>query len=379
MIKILENNIVIVTMNITIVTNSFGYGGAEKMVFFLAEGLKDRGYNVSMINLNVNGIVARTPSSEILYQSAVIKKASNSFKYHYDYLKFTYKAAKSFRPDIIIAFTDFANFCVPIVAKLLHVPSLISERGDPSALYLKCSRLFKLKFKIMNTADYAVFQTEGAKQMYCTHLKRNSVVIPNPIFLDKSDIPEKKYKDSPKTVVSLCRLDMNSQKRFDVMVRAFYEFHKSHQHYKLVVYGQGECSSLIENLSTELGIRESVELRGRTSTPLESLVKEGIYLISSDYEGISNSLLEAMAVGMPVVSTDHTPGGARLLITDHENGLLAPIGDFNAIAKALGEYADDPQLSEKCGRNAKNVLYRFTPENTLNAWESFIKSIMSRR
>ena len=92
-------------------------------------------------------------------------------------------------------------------------------------------------------------------------------------------------------------------------------------------------------------------------------------------EGISNSLLEAMAVGLPCVSTNHTPGGARLLIADHENGLLAPMGDVHALAGAMCEFADNPELAQKCGNNARDVVNRFEPRRIIDLWEDYIEKL----
>ena len=114
---------------------------------------------------------------------------------------------------------------------------------------------------------------------------------------------------------------------------------------------------------------------GVTRTPMQDISDAGIFLITSDYEGISNSLLEAMAVGLPCVSTDHTPGGARLLITDRENGLLAPMGNVDALAEAMCEFADNPELAKKCGNNARDVVNRFEPSRIIDLWEDYIEKL----
>ena len=98
-------------------------------------------------------------------------------------------------------------------------------------------------------------------------------------------------------------------------------------------------------------------------------------MITSDFEGISNSLLEAMAVGLPCVSTDSTPGGARMLIRNRENGLLCPIRDPNSIADALSEFADNPFLAEQCGRCAKSVLKEYAPSRLIDLWEQYISKV----
>lgn len=361
-------------MNITFVTSSAGTGGAEKMLFFLASSLKDRGHNVCVLNLDLTKDYdmskqydVRLINLEAEYRGSILT--------NYDWIRFVCKEAKKNKAEVLIGFLEHGNFCVSVAGKLLHIPSIIAERGDPFTTFKNISKTVKIKLSCINHADGAVFQSEGASKFYSNKLQKNCAIIPNPIFL-VGDIPQIDYPSRPKTIVMLGRLD-NKQKRLDIAVESFALFHKSHPDYKLIVYGVGPDKGFMQTIVDNKGLSTFVDFRGKTAQPLESLSKEGIFLISSDYEGISNSLLEAMAVGLPVVSTDHSPGGARMLIHDHENGLLAPVADAHALAGALSEFADDKTLAEKCGSNARSILERFTPERAIALWESYICRIIS--
>ena len=175
-------------------------------------------------------------------------------------------------------------------------------------------------------------------------------------------------------MISLGRLE-NKQKRLDIMLDAFAKFQIFHPEYILKIYGNGEDEESVRQWIIDKELNECVYMMGVSTNPIQDLCRGGIFLITSDYEGISNSLLEAMACGLPVVSTDHTPSGARMLITDGENGLLAPMGDVDALSQALQLYAEDTSLAERCGRNAKKVLERFAPEKILDEWDNYIKRI----
>lgn len=358
--------------NIIFITSCLSFGGAEKMLSFVAESLAKRQHNVTIINLNriqnysdyeriVPGVVIET----------VPKPLKNSFKVFY-YIKSIRRIAKAKNADCIIGFTMMPNFYASVVGKLLNITSIISERGNP---YQTVTDSFKDKIVMhfINRANGGVFQTDGARAFYSKDLQRRGKVIPNPIFIS-DQLPEIPWKERNKTVVYVGRLD-NRQKRLDVLLKSFAQFHLSHPEYRLRLFGKGADEQLIKQWCNELGIRENVDFMGLTTHPMKDMANDRIFIITSDYEGISNSLLEAMAVGLPCVSTDHEPGGARLLITDHVNGLLAPTGDVNALAKALEEFADNDVLAQKCGNNAKDVINRFAPSRITDMWDNYIDTV----
>lgn len=355
---------------ILFVTDTFGYGGAEKQLAFVAEGLVSRGCHVGICNLNIRGSHEgeRTVDRRIeMFTSSI--EYRGTIRSNYDFSSFVYKTAKKFRADLIVGFKQLGCYA-SLAGKLLHIPSVISERADPYLAYKDASFLLRIKLWLINHADGGVFQTEQAKVFFGKRLQEKSTVIPNPIFI-KGDLPELNYASLPQTVVSLGRID-NYQKRLDVMLEAFSIFRSTHPEYMLKIYGNGEDEDLVKQWILKKELSKCVLMMGVSHDSINDLSKEGMFLITSDFEGISNSLLEAMACGLPVVSTDHTPGGARMLINDGENGLLAPMGDAEALAKALARFADNPQLAEKCGRKAKEVLVRFAPEHILDMWENYL-------
>lgn len=358
---------------ILFVTDTFGYGGAEKQMAFVAEGLVKNGFTIAICNLKQTGNYGgkRVVSEDIEFFIADIKY-KNTIQSNYDLIKFTLLSAKKFKPDVIIGFKQVGFFAV-IVGRLLKVPSVISERADPYRAFSNASLLTRIKLWIMNRASGAVFQTEQAAAFYRDQLRKRSVVIPNPVFVN-GEVPNIDYANLPKTVVSLGRLD-NKQKRLDVLLDAFKFFLNTHPGYQLKIYGNGADEDLVKQWIKEKGLSSFVSLMGVSTNAIADISREGIFIITSDFEGISNTLLEAMAIGMPVVSTDHTPGGARLLIQDGENGLLAPIGDAKALGQALGRFADDALFAEHCGRNAKSVLERFSPNKILRMWMDYLNQL----
>lgn len=358
--------------NIIFITSSIDFAGASKMLCFVAESLALRGYNVRILNLNSAKDVSgyrRSLSDAIglwdIAQGSPMKR-----------LKQIVRISREADADVIIGFTGYPNMFARLTGWCLGIPSIMSERGDPKYTCQGKGLKSKLALRIINCSSGGVFQTPGAMEFYGKRLQKRGVVIPNPIFI-KGEIPRVEQSQREKTVVSVGRLD-NFQKRYDVMLKAFKLFSEKYPEYILKLYGRGNDEDLIEEWVETMGLSAKVRFMGLTTQPMQDIAADGIFLITSDYEGISNSLLEAMAVGLPCVSTDHSPGGARLLITDHENGLLAPVEDAEGLADALCEFAEDPALAEKCGQNARQVLERFAPERIIDQWEALITKMTSR-
>ena len=359
---------------IVFVTNSMGFGGAEKMLTFVANSLAERGHACCIINLNAIGDYINEKQQAVNDGITVhtLPKVAETISRHKFRLREIYHIAKSFRADVLIGFTGYPNFYAKIAGDMLHIPSIMSERGDPVRTTPNTVKS-KLVTSVINRSKGGVFQTDGAMAFYGKALQNRGAVIPNPIFVT-DEIPDIPFDQREKTVVSVGRLD-NEQKRYDIMLDAFQLFSHKHPEYVLKLYGRGTDETRIKAWADEKNLSTKVRFMGLSTRPMQDIAKDGIFLITSDYEGISNSLLEAMAVGLPCVSTDHTPGGARLLIRDHENGLLAPVGDAQGLANAMCEFAENAELARKCAENAKDVLSRFAPDKIIDMWETYIRKI----
>ena len=361
-------------MRLAFIANGLSYGGAEKMLAFVATELYKRGHDVAIFNTCEHKGVSQTlPDDLKVYSSDV--NARNSKIGYLKRLWFCIKCARDFKPDVVIGFLAFPNLYSVLTGKILHIPSVISERADPYLANANNSRFENLLLRIVCSASGAVFQTDGASMFYPEELRKRSAVIPNPITITK-EYTCKSYPERENIIVSLGRLD-NRQKRMDVMIDAFCQFHEQHPDWSLHIYGGGPDKQLIEDLILEKELGNYVILKGVSKNSFEDISKAKIFAISSDYEGISNSLLEAMAVGMPVVSTDHSPGGARFLIKNGESGLLVPVGDAVRFAEALNRFANDEAFAMQCGKNASDVLVRFSPEVIINKWENYIRTLLN--
>ena len=362
--------------NILFVSSTLGFGGAEKMIVFVASALSERGYNVAIANLRINGKpdYERPIPDNITYM--VIEGSGVRGLRRLKQINGLRRMAKELKADVLVGFNFFPNLMVSAVGKQLGIPSVMSERGNPESTHGK-GIVYKLLISLVESCDGGVFQTEGAMAQYGRRLHERGTVIPNPIFVN-GDIPCVPFSEREKTVVSFGRLD-NYQKRYDVMIDAFCRFAETHPEHILKIYGDGPDGEIIRKWAEDSSAADRIRFMGMTTQPMRDVARDGAFIITSDFEGISNALLEAMAVGLPCVSTDHAPGGARLLITHGENGLIAPVGDAEALAQALSRFADDPVLAERCGENARLVTERFAPERIIDAWENYLISLADKK
>ena len=341
------------------------YGGAEKNLCIVANELCKRGHDIYICNLNY------LPTVQYIDNSVTVIDApsfSTRGVKRFQQLNFIIKCCKDIHPDLLVSFLYIPNILTPIAGKILHIPTIISERGDPSKRNGKLQRFYSL-------ATGAVFQTEGARKYFKGKLYNKGTVIPNPVILSEKYEKKYDYNIRTKSIIFSARFSIQ-QKRQDLMLDAFKIVHEKYPEYILNFFGDGPDEEKIKQYTTELGLEHSVRFNGLTTNMVEELIKSEIFVLSSDYEGIPNSLIEAMSIGLPCVSTDCTPGGARLLINNGENGLIVERGNSTLLAAAILRMIEDRAFAIKCGNEAKKISQTFSLENIMNDWERYCMRIV---
>lgn len=288
-----------------------------------------------------------------------------------------HKYVKKTKPDIIVSFLDSVGYAYLPIARLFTKSKIVvSERVDP---YSYKGNKAKLRFKLMKYAHGTVFQTKGARKFFKGKIYENSVVIPNPVVLSEKIIKLRencpKYDERDNRIVTVGRLSL-TQKRQDVLLDAFQILLKTHPELKLVIYGDGQDKDKIQALINQKGLADSVVLAGRTDNVEQEIFYARAFVLTSDFEGIPNALIEAMSVGVPSVSTDCSPGGAALLIDNAANGYLVPRGDAGEIAKHLKILVKDKNISEKFSKNSPQIIETYSENDIADSWEEYFKSFM---
>lgn len=243
---------------------------------------------------------------------------------------------------------------------------ILSERNDPLQMYGKIE-LSIVKY-CLNRAKCVVFQTEWAKSLFSKKIQEKSVVIPNP--LSELNVPT--YNSvREKRVVAYSRL--TKQKNIPMMLRAFKKFENDNPGYCLEIYGRGEIENDLREYARQLDLDGKVHFMGFHKSVHEMINGAAMYVSSSDYEGISNSMIEAMALGLPTICTDCPVGGASMFITNKKNGLLVPVGDEEALAKSMQWIVDNPDLAACMGMEAQKIKQRLSINTITIEWERLLQ------
>lgn len=343
-------------MKILFTVASMAGGGAERVISILASHLIGDGHQV---------MIVMTAGERVDYQLdpkiQVISIGGTSGGSMAKRLKRIQKLRALFRQNqdgVIVSFGLGSNFYTAAAHLGLKNRLVISERNDPAA----CPHPY-FRNRVFDCADRLVFQTQDALECFPRRLREKGCVIPNPI--SGTIIPP--YKGTrKKTITAVGRLE--PQKNYPLLLKAFAAFHEKCPAYTLHIYGRGEMLAALEELSQELGIAKAVRFEGYAWDVHEKIKDAGMYVLSSDYEGISNALLEAMALGLPVVATDCPIGGSKLCIAHEKNGLLVPVGDIKKMEEAMSRLASCEELADRLGEEAVKVRQRFSEETVMAEW-----------
>lgn len=351
-------------MDITIFIGGISGGGAERVACNLANYLIGYNHKVTLLTMSET-VNAYGVSSDVKLVS-LLKECERSNKIKENLIR--YKRLKKY-----VEGNSENTYVVmlPItISLLLHFRGKIegriiaSERNDP----LSNSKITKLLMKhYAKRADAWVFQTPDAAKWY-DGIVQQAKVISNAI---NPDFIRPKYMgDKEKSIVAAGRLSF--QKNFKLLLDAFSEVSPKYPEYRLKIFGKGPLEEELRVYAEEKGIADKTDFMGYVSDMPLQLEKASLFALASDFEGMPNALMEAMALGLPCISTDCPAGGPKFLIKDRENGLLVPVGDKDKMAEAMSWIISNKVLAEKMGENARKVANDLAPGQIYKKWEDLI-------
>lgn len=364
-------------VEISIFLHSLAAGGAERVAVNLANGLANKSCQVNLVLGNEEGEFLSLIRDEVtvvdLDMNAVppfgILTAVPALRVH----------LRDVEPDILLSIANQNNIAALLACHLISSPPyvIVSDHLSPSSPQFKNSMkndiVVKLAAYLYPWADCRVTVSEGTAEgmAAATGLpKSDFITIHNPIVDDqlrkqaKAPVSHEWFQDDRPTVVSFGRLV--KRKDVETIIRSI-QLLNQRRNVRLAVIGDGPDRKRLESIVTGHDLESSVEFLGFVENPYRYLSRASVFVLASRWEGFGNVLVEAMACGCPVVSTN-CPDGPREILADGFYGPLVPIGDSNAMSEAILETLDDPISTEILRNRAAD----FSTDSIIDEYERLV-------
>lgn len=348
-------------------------GGAQRVMLNLAEYFLSKDISVVLVNdfaasaekeYEVPDGIKRVFLRASLKGNPLLKNLQRIIK-----LRDTIKAE---RPDIVLSFLGRPNMRMLVAAIGLKCKKVVSVRNDPRREY-GASKIKQMTAGLLfHLADGCVFQTQEAAGYFPKKVSERSRIIPNPVAEAFYHIER---AEEPRNIVSVGRLE--KQKDHLLLIDAFALVADEFPEEDLIIYGEGSLRKTLEDEMITLGLEGRVSLPGETKNVAEELAKAKVFVLSSDFEGMPNALLEAMAVGLPCISTDCPCGGPREMIDHDRNGLIVECGNREELARAIRELLKDEAKRHGLAEGAKRKAMSYQAERVNEIWDNYFTDILS--
>lgn len=346
--------------SICFVLPSIAKGGAERVITVLSNEMVLKGHNVYILIFNDNQRAYElNPKIEVIeYKTSYQRRIKNVL----ERLVFIRRFLKTHKDTVIFAFLLTSIIYSTIASLFLTNKIVVCERNDPN----NEPKSWKGKFKrniCFRLAETCVFQTKDAKAYFPKSVQKKSKIIFNPI---KQDLPLRVQSTDSRIIINACRL--NPQKNLKILIDAFEMLIYDFPDYCLHIYGEGELREELINYILEKGLQKSIVIKEFSSDIFSEYMNACMFVSSSDYEGISNSMLEALAIGLPVVCTDCPAGGARMFVVPYENGILTPVRDARALYEGMKYLLEHPDISLGTAEKAVQLRHELSTERICSQW-----------
>ena len=341
----IENN------RIAIVITCLSRGGSERVTSFLSNYFSDSGREVYLISLTT-GEHAYSLSEKVQVIELDAAHISNALSRYLFIIRSLRKTIKGIKPKAVLGMMSYSGSLAAVACFGLKIPFLIAERNDPNTSTTFTEKEKKVfSFIQHHLVTRAIFQTESARSYYFSKEDSRGVIIPNPLYLEEMP-PSNTALNHSHSIVTAGRL--NVQKNHSLLLEAFALVYEQHPEYSLTIYGEGEERVSLEEQRKRLGLEGSVFFPGSEKDLFAKLQKTELFVLSSNYEGMPNALIEAMAMGLPCITTDYSEGRGTV-VTTTVNGLVVPRNHVQALSDAMLWCIEHPADSEQLGLEAAKI------------------------
>lgn len=352
---------------------SLNKGGAERVFVNLAEFFLQQGYEVIMVTQyqKEDEYVLADGIKRIISDIAEEETTGNRIQNFYRRFKKLRDIWKMEKPDAVLSCVGKNNFMTIVTTMFTNTKPVVSVVGEAKEEY-PGSLMRGLANLLFPFASGVILQTKRSKFFFSKRIQKTAVILPNslnPLFI------RPRYEgEREKRIVTVGRMDAN--KNHEMMIRAFAKIVEKYPEYTFTIYGDGELREYLQKLIKELGMAECIFMPGVIPDVANQIEKASLFLLTSYSEGVSNALIEAMALGLPVIATDVPSGGTVELIQHMENGWMIPTGDQSALEEAMDRLLSDRALADKLGQNASKLQERLAPKQVNAQWKAYFESII---
>lgn len=355
---------------IGIFTWSLGRGGAERVTLLLSMYFHNNDIDVLIVTATRAEQEYNLPNEIRRISLTDVNEEHRGVKYASTVPLKMYKVLCREKLDVLLVMSVSAGLIAIPISFIQRLPVVISERNDPEHSGIGIAGIFS--HWLMRFANGFVFQTEDALNFYKNICKDKVVnVIPNPLIL--SNLPEVYTGERTETIVSVGRL--HPQKNQKMLLEAFSRLATDYPLLRLCIYGEGPMRPELEQMVRYLNLKDKVVLPGNTENVAECIKDARLFVMTSDYEGMPNALMEAMAVGLPCISTDCPCGGPRTLIVNGRNGILVPVGDIKKLEENIRILLDDDDYTRSLSLEAVKIRKNFSIHVIGEKWRRMLSMV----
>jgi glycosyltransferase involved in cell wall biosynthesis len=346
-------------MNIVLAIQDLNVGGAERQVLELSTGLKTLGHNVTICCLNTRGVLAE----EAMGRGIEVVCLNKKHKYDFRIIFRLVKLLKQKKADVLQTYLFGADLWGRLAGRLAGVKVLLTSNRSGGRHYEKKEYWFdRLLWPL---ADGIISNTQSGRELLHHKLKiplEKLYFVPNGYNFNKfNNLParnevRRELSLSDSDYVAVITGSLKPIKNHKMLIEAAKVISKKYNNIRYLIVGKGPLEKELIALVENYGLKKQIIFTGQRLDIPRLLSSADMGVLTSKWEGYSNSIMEYMVAGLPVVATD--VGGVRDLVSPDKTGYLVPSGDAPAMAQKIVELFNAPEKAEEMGRAGKEWVHQ---------------------